>query len=113
MKILSEKTNKEYASVEECLAAEKEFDEAIAKEKAEKEKALAIRKEKQEKALAERKAAASIVEEKRQALIAAQKAYQDELSKFCSKYGAYHYTIKNGDESWFNMFDNFFNNFWF
>ena len=113
MKILSEKTNKEYASVEECLAAEKEFDEAIAKEKAEKEKALAVRKEKQEKALAERKAAASVVEEKRQALIAAQKAYQDELSKFCSKYGAYHYTIKNGDESWFNMFDNFFNNFWF
>ena len=28
MKILSEKTNKEYASVDECLAAEKEFDEA-------------------------------------------------------------------------------------
>ena len=32
MKILSEKTGKEYMTVEECVAAEKEFDEAVAKE---------------------------------------------------------------------------------
>lgn len=113
MKIVSEKTGKEYPNVELCLAAEKEFDDRIAKEKAEKEKALALRKEKQEKALAERKTAASAVEEKRQALVAAQKAYREELSKFCEKYGAYHYTVKGGDESWFNLFDNFFDNFWF
>ena len=113
MKIISEKTGKEYNSVELCLAAEKEYDERIAKEKAEKEakeKALVAKKE---AALAERKEAASKVEEKRQALIAAQKAYQEELTKFCDKYGAYHYTVKSGDESWFNLFDNFFNNFWF
>ena len=112
MKIMSEKTGKEYGSVEACLAAEKEYDERIAKEKAEKEakeKALVAKKE---AAIAERKAAASKVEEKRQALIAAQKAFQEELSAFCSKYGAYHYTVKNSDESWFNLFDNFFKGFW-
>ena len=94
MKIVSEKTGKEYNSVELCLADEKAYDERIAQEKAKKE-------------------AASKVEEKRQALIAAQKAFQEELTKFCNKYGAYHYTVKNGDESWFNLFDNFFKNFWF
>ena len=113
MKIVSEKTGKEYNSVELCLAAEKEYDERIAKEKAEKEakeKALVAKKE---AAIAERKEAASKVEEKRQALIEAQKAYKEELSKFCGKYGAYHYTVKGGDDSWFNLFDNFFDNFWF
>ena len=113
MKIISEKTGKEYNSVELCLAAEKEYDERIAKEKAEKEakeKALTVKKE---AALAERKEAASKVEEKRKALIEAQKAYKEELSKFCSKFGAYHYTVKGNDESWFNLFDNFFDNFWF
>ena len=35
MKILSEKTNKYYATVDECLAAEKAFDEAEAKKQAE------------------------------------------------------------------------------
>ena len=83
MKIMSEKTGKEYASVEDCLAAEKEFDKKLAQEKAEreaKEKALVAKKE---AAIAERKEAASKVEEKRKALIEAQKAYHDELAKFC------------------------------
>lgn len=113
MKIMSEKTGKEYATVEECIAAEKAFDEKVAKEQAEKaakEKALVARKE---AALAERKEAASKVDEKRQALIAAQKEYREELAKFCEKYGAYHYTIKGGDNSFFSLFDNFFDNFWF
>ena len=65
MKIVSEKTNKEYASVEECLAAEKAYDEQIAAKKAAEEKALVAKKEAKEKALAERKAAAAVVEEKR------------------------------------------------
>ena len=113
MKIMSEKTGKEYKTVEECIAAEKAFDDKIAKEKAEKEakeKALVAKKE---AAIAERKEAASKVEEKRKVLIEAQKAYKEELSKFCSKFGAYHYTVKGNDESWFNLFDNFFDNFWF
>ena len=113
MKIMSEKTGKEYPSVELCLAAEKEFDDKVAKEKAEKEakeKALLAKKE---TALAERKEAASKVEEKRQALVAAQKAYREELSKFCDKYGAYHYTVKGGDSSIFDLFDSMFDHFWF
>ena len=37
MKIMSEKTGKEYPTVELCLAAEKEYDDKLAKEKEEKE----------------------------------------------------------------------------
>ena len=76
MKIMSEKTGKEYASVEACLAAEKEYDDAIAAKKAAEEKALAERKAKNEAMVAERKTAAAKDEEKRQALIEAQKAYK-------------------------------------
>lgn len=114
MKILSEKTGKEYASVDECIAAEKEYDEAVAAKKAAEEKALAERKAVQEKQIAERKEAAKVVEEKRQALLAAHKDYQEELKKFCDKYGAYHITLKNGDKSLFELFDDFFNfnHFW-
>ena len=36
MKIMSEKTGKEYPTVELCLAAEKEYDDKLAKEKEEK-----------------------------------------------------------------------------
>ena len=111
MRIIS-KTGKEYSTVEECLAAEKEYDEQIAQEKAKKEaeeKALALKKE---AAIAERKEAASKVEEKRQALMVAQKEFKEELSKFCDKYGAYHYTIKGGDNI-FNLFDSMFDHFWF
>ena len=113
MKIMSEKTGKEYATVELCLAAEKEYDDKVAQEKAKKEaeeKALVVKKE---AAIAERKEAAAKVEEKRQALVQAQKAYTEELQKFCGKYGAFHYTIKNGDDSWFNLFNDFWKNFWF
>ena len=113
MKIYSEKTGKEYSTVELCLAAEKEYDDAVAAKKAKEEKALAERKAKNEKLLVARKDAAAKVEEKRQALIEAQKAYRAELSAFCDKYGAYHYTIKGNDDSFMNLFDNFFDNFWF
>ena len=112
MKIYSEKTNKEYATVDECLEAEKAFDEKVAADKAKKEaeqKALVVKKE---AAIAERKAAADVVEEKRQALISAQKEYREELSKFCDKFGAYHYTIKGNGDSIFNLFDDLFNSFW-
>lgn len=36
MKILSEKTNETYKTVAECVAAEKAYDEKVAKEKAER-----------------------------------------------------------------------------
>ena len=114
MKIYSEKTNKEYASVEECLKAEKEFDEKVAAEKAAKEKALAERKAKEEKALATRKADADKVEEAHKKMIEASKAYHEELAKFCERYGAYHksYHIKPGTD-WTSWIDDFFNSFWF
>ena len=110
MRIIS-KTGKEYSTVEECLAAEKEYDEQIAKVKAaEEQKALEIRKE---AAITERKEAASKVEEKRQAVIVAQKEYKEELAKFCEKYGAYHYTVKGGDTSIFDIMNSMFDHFWF
>ena len=111
MKIYSEKTNKEYASVDECLAAEKEFDEAIAAKKAAEEKALVERKAKQEALVAERKADADEVEAARQELIAAQKKYHEVLAKFCQKHGAYHYTIKPG-EGLHDLVSSVFDNFW-
>lgn len=113
MKIISEKTGKEYANVEECLAAEQAFDAEVKAKKEAEEKALMEVKAKKEAAIAERKVAAEGVETKRQALLEAQKAYRDELAKFCEKYGAYHYTVKQGDQSVFDLFDTFFDNFWF
>jgi len=111
MKIYSEKTNKEYASVEDCLAAEKEYDEAMEAKKAAEEKALAERKAKQEIEIAERKADANEVEAARQELIAAQKKYHETLAKFCQKHGAYHYTIKPG-EGIHDLFSSVFDSFW-
>lgn len=108
MKIIS-KTGKEYNTVEECLAAEKEYDDKIAQAEKEK-KALAVKKEAE---IAARKEAAAKVEEKRQALLSAEEEFRKELTKFCEKYGAYHYTIKSGDASWAQLFDNFWNHFWF
>jgi len=112
MKIMSEKTGKEYKSVEECLAAEKEYDKALAEKKAAEEKALAVAKQQKEVAIAERKAFAEKVEDKRQALIKAQQEYRDELAAFCNKYGAYHVTLKPGDKSIFELFDHLFDGFW-
>jgi len=98
MKIYSEKTNKEYATVAECLEAEKAFDEAEAKKKADEEKALAERKAKQEALVAERKADAAEVDAARQELIAARTKFNEVLAKFCKKHGAYHYSFKSGDD---------------
>lgn len=111
MKIFSEKTNKEYKTVEECVKAEKEFDEKVAAEKAAKEKALAEKKAKEETALATRKVDAEKVDAARKAAIEANKAYHDELAKFCDKWGAYHRTFKV-DGNLNNLWDDFFNSFW-
>ena len=111
MKIYSEKTNKEYTSVEDCLAAEKEYDEAMEAKKAAEEKAFAERKAKQEALAVERKADADEVEAARQELIAAKKKFNDVLAKFCQKHGAYHYTIKPGEE-FHDLFSSVFDSFW-
>ena len=112
MKIFSEKTNKEYKTVEECVKAEKEFDERVAAEKAAKEKALAEKKAKEEKALVTRKVDAEKVDAARKAAIEANKAYHDELAKFCDKWGAYHRTFKV-DGNLNDLWNDFFDSFWF
>ena len=101
MKILSEKTNKEYATVEECLEAEKAYDEEQLAVKA-KEEALAN----------ERKSAAEEVEKARRAMIEASQKYRETLAQFCDKYGVYHRSYRFNDKNAKDLWDDFFN-FWF
>lgn len=101
MKIMSEKTGKEYATVEECLAAEKEFDDTIAKEQEEKEKLAAIRKER-----------AAEVEEAYKKILEANKNYNELLNAFIKDYGSFHMTLHTGDYNPFNAFHRVFENFW-
>lgn len=112
MKIISEKTNKEYASVEECLAAEKEFDDAIAAEKAAKEKALVEAKAKKEQLAAVRKERAAEVEAAYKAVTEAQKHFREVLNAFTKDYGSFHMTLRTGDGNPFDLFNHFFDNFW-
>lgn len=97
MRILSEKTGKEYKTVPECIAAEKEFDEAQAKEEARK-KALTD----------ERKTRAKEVEDALKAVCDAQKAYEEKLKAFLKDYGAFHATIRTGEGNPFNLFEPLF-----
>ena len=113
MKILSEKTGKYYQTVEECLKAEKEFDEKVAAEKAAREKALAEVKAKKEAEIAERKADAEKVEQARQNLIKAKKEYLNVLGDFNEKHGAYHFSIKMDNKDIDDIFSNIIDTFWF
>ena len=79
MRIISEKTNKEYKTIAECLEAEKEYD---AKVQAEKEKKDQLAKERTERAKA--------VEAAYDAAMEAADKYYEELKKFCDDYGAFH-----------------------
>ena len=84
MKIISEKTGKTYGSVEECVADEKRFDEAI------------VAKENKKKEMAEaRKSRAMEVENAYKKVLEAQKEYHDKLNKFIEDYGSFHMTIKD------------------
>lgn len=101
MKILSEKTNKEYASVEECLAAEKEFDKQVALEKAKKEELANTRKTR-----------AKEIEDAYKAILDAKKHYNELLDAFVKDYGSFHMTLRTGDGNPFDLFNRFFDN-WF
>lgn len=96
MKIYSEKTNKEYATVDECLAAEKEYDAKVAAEKAKKEKLAAVRKER-----------AAEVEDAYKAILDAQKVYKEKLDAFVKDYGSFHMSIKSGFNNPFDAFEVF------
>lgn len=100
MKILSEKTNKYYATIDECLAAEKAFDEAAAKKKAEEEKLNATRKER-----------ANEVENAYKASIEANKHYRELLDAFVKDYGSFHMTVHTGNLNPFDSFSHFFDTF--
>ena len=99
MKILSEKTNKEYASVEECLAAEKEFDKQVALEKAKKDELANVRKDR-----------AKEVEDAYKAILEAKKHYNELLNNFVKDYGSFHMTLHTGDGNPFDLFNRFFDN---
>lgn len=112
MRIFSDITNKEYSTVEECVKAEEAYEKGM---KAKQEKALALakeKKEKEEKALATRKADAEKVEEARKTMVEANKAYHKALADFCTKHGSYHRSY-HFDGDWNDLWDNFFNSFWF
>ena len=100
MKIYSEKTNKEYATVDECLAAEKEFDEALAAKKAAQELRATQRKER-----------AAEVEDAYKAVLEAEKVYREKLNAFVEDYGSFHMTVKTGEGNPFNALERLFD-FW-
>lgn len=112
MKIISEKTGKEYPNVELCLAAEKAYDEAQAEKKAKEEKALAVKKAQEEKAIAERKVDAEKVEEARKAVIEANKAYNKAMNEFLKKHKSYHYTRHYTGEEAEKAWNDWIENFW-
>lgn len=101
MKILSEKTGKTYATVDECIAAEKEFDDALEAEK-----------KKKEELASNRKARATEVEEAYKAISVAKKNYYKVLQNFIKDYGSFHMTLNTGDDNPFDDFDRIFD-FWF
>lgn len=112
MKIISEKTGKEYATVEECVKAEEEFDKVVAEKKAAEEKALAEVKAKKEALAATRKERAKEVEDAFKAILEAQKHYNEVKNKFLEDYGSFHMTVKTGDGNPFDFFNSFFDRFW-
>jgi len=101
MKIFSEKTNKYYATVDECLEAEKKYDEAITVKEAEKKKLSETRKVR-----------AKEVEDAYKARFEADKVYREKLNKFINDYGSFHMTFDTEVEDSLNLFD-LLDSFWF
>lgn len=94
MRYYSELTRKFYDEPEACKEAEENF-----KAEQEKKEAEALRKSN------ERKEAAKKVEDAYNALTAAKKAYNEELSAFCKKYGSFHMTLSNDNvRNWIDSF---------
>ena len=91
-KYYSEKTKKDYLTEKECLAAEKEYDEANAEK--EKEHAL-VKKDADE------------ISKAYEELKNARKKYNDLVNKFIKEHKSYHLTVSDKD-----FFDTFFDNFW-
>lgn len=94
MKYFSDLTGKIYNTEAECMKAEQAFNfELEQKKKAEEEKRLAEKKKQEERA-----ADAKVVEQKREAMIRAQKDYHDAVDAFTKKHGSYHFSTNSADE---------------
>lgn len=98
MRFISDKTGKVYTTQEDCLAAEKIFD-------AEQEKKELAKKQKEET----RAKRAKEVEDAYKAYAEARKNYNDLVAKFVKDYGSFHLTLKNDDD----VFKTLLDNFWF
>lgn len=101
MIIISEKTGKEYETIDECLADEKKFDEEVALKEAKKQELANARKER-----------AKEVEDAYKKRIEADKNYRLLLNKFIDDYGSFHMTFDTELEDTFSFFD-FLDNFYF
>ena len=97
MRIFSEKTNKEYATVEECQKAEKDFDTQ-----------KKVQEEKKAKLAENRKARAKEVEDAFQAIKDAEKKYVRLRNDFVKDYGSFHMTFSNSDLDSDELFDTIF-----
>lgn len=98
-KYFSEKTKKDYSTIEACEAAEKEWDEAHAAELAEKE---AVKKD------------ANEIQNAYNDIKAARKKYEELVSKFIKNHKNYHLTISDPEYfdnltrlTLFDLFDRF------
>ena len=98
MKYYSELVKKNFDSEQECLDAEKKYEEEHAKELALKE---------------ERAQAAKKVEEAFKDASETYKLAQEKLNEFVKKYGAFHKTWTSETPTSKSLFDLFFNEFWF
>ena len=96
MKIISEKTGKEYATVAECQDAEALYD---AEQKRLEEEKLALTNK--------RSVRAKEVEAAYKKVVEAQKEYHKLLNDFCKDYGSFHMTFRDGN----SFFDEFFHLF--
>ena len=99
MRYLNDYTNEVFANADDCAAAEKQYEEKKAKERAEKDKLAA-----------ERKARAAEVEEARKAMVIAQNKYKELIEAFVRDYKSYHYSSHSVDDIP-TLFSSFFN--WF
>jgi uncharacterized protein YgiB involved in biofilm formation len=94
MKIFSEKTNKYYSTVDECVEAEKKYDEEVAAKEAKKKELSDARKNR-----------AKEVEDAYKARLEADKIYQEKLNKFIEDYGSFHMTFDTKLENPVSFFD--------
>ena len=97
MQYYSETLKKVFKTEAECLAAELSHEEKL---KAEKERA--------EKLTTERKNRAKEVEDAYNAVVTAQKNYNQLKNKFIDDYGAFHFTFSTKDDNIWSFFEDYF-----